>query len=330
MSDVMDELRALDPERDGSSGAPPLGWLRALLDTEPDPPRRRFGRRAAGARRSPRSPRRRPIAVAVALACLAALAAIAIAVLGGSASDPRRDALVPANGPAIVHVVVDALEPGPTIQTGEARSRGKLDGPVERWSTAEDRRWRELMPLDPIGGARGGTIDLTFSDGLLRKRESWSRKVHVQRLGGRARRNQGSNWALVVGLAPIAHSEAGLRFVMGVADPRAFIEQMVRNGDLRAAGAMVRDGRRLLRFTGASGASGTQHGGSRPATRATYLLDPNTYAPVEVETRYDLLALGQRRRPRFVNHSTLRFPVYETLPLNAETERLLTLGGPTR
>ncbi|MDO8184595.1 hypothetical protein Q5424_13620 [Conexibacter sp. JD483] len=325
MSDVIDRLRALDPEPDGRSGAPPLGWLRALLDAEPEPPSRvRRPHRAPGPRR------RGPIAVAVALACLIALALVAVAVLGGGKDE---DGLVPAHSeqPVVVHVVVDAVEPGPVIQIGEGRNRGRLDGPVERWSDVGGQRWRERTTLSRARGLPGGTIDTAFEKNVERTRESWSRRVRVQRDPGRSGATFGSNIALLNGLSPLAHTDAGRAFIAGVPDPRGAIEAMIARREIRAAGETIRDGRRLLRFTGETAARRTRPGnGFWPATRSTFLLDPDSYVPFEIECRYAFLPQSPRQPPRFTGHTTLRFLVYETLPLSRRTESFLRLGGPTR
>ncbi len=345
MSDVLDGLRALDPERDGSSGAPPLGWLRVLLETEPARrPRRRFARLPGGRRRTPRTPRRRPIAVAVALACLAALVAVAIAVLGGSSSEPRGDdALVPAvrtpvTGPAIVHVVIEARDRrgGLISMPGVyAPGRGAGIASLERWS-AIGGRWRERSTIT----GSGDHYEQSFAGGIQLTRRSDSGEVLPMHGTGSRQRGMGLGTRMMTlgipldprlsGAAP-QQRDSGHALVAGVRDPGATIEAMIRRGDARPDGEVVRDGRCLRRYVSSAPQREVSQGRAQ-AYDVVYLLDAHDATPVEVSIRTELsMPVEGQQKPLTLRRTTrLTFPVYETLPLNRRTEPLLRLGGPTR
>lgn len=312
MTDVIELLRAHDPERDGAA-APPIEPLLGRLGEEPDP------------RRS--SPRRRGrVAVAVALACLAVIALVAVALGGGGGGD-RRDALVPADGavvpgPVIVHTIsrtTIALANG--RRGGASMDRiGTMDGPVERWSTTGPPRWREVATLLPGRDMPGGTIEQAYADGAVRFRQSWKRRSELQR----PHSAEGGLAGFSIGAAAMSASARAL--ITGVTDPRAAIDAMVESGEMRRAGATTRHGRPLLRLIAVREGSRRRGGGIVPASQATFLVDAETYVPVEASTAIDLDVDGSGPH-RFTTQSRTVFDVYENLPLTAKTAALLRFGG---
>lgn len=338
MSDLLDQLRALDPERDGSSGAPPLGWLRALLDAEPPPRRRPITGRCA-----PHPRQGRPVAVAIALACLAALALVAAVVFGGSSANPRRDALVPAvrapvSGPAIVHVVIEARgRRGALVDMPGVYSPGRGAGIVslERWS-AIGGRWRERSTISGTGDhyeqSFAGGIQLTRRSDrgeVLPMHGTGSRQTGMG-LGSRVMTLGLPNDITLMSTAP-QQRDSGRALVAGVRDPRATIEAMVRRGDARPAGEVVRDGRRLLRYVSSAPEQRTAVG-TRPGYEIRYLLDARDSTPVEITiaTEYAIEVEGREKPLTTRSWTQLSFPVYELLPQTRRTELLLNLGGPVR
>jgi len=324
MSDLIDQLRALDPERDGASGAPPLGWLRALLDAAPEPRRERWRpRRAAAPRDAPSHRRQRPIAVGVALACLAALALIAVAVLGGG-TDPRKDALVPAGSdePVIVHVVTRTTIDGASGRPVHATFGrvGTLDGPVERWTVGPDR-WRQRLTLTPGGSRPGGTIDSAYAHGVQVTRNSWQRRARRQRIAPPGSRLEP---ALLFAGVP---SQRAVALLNGVADPRATVEQMLRSGEVISLDEVTHTGRRLLPLFSETPRRRSGPRAWTPGMRMTWFVDAETYVPVELRIRAEFGTTGAATSD---DGSRTVFDVYETLPLNRATERLLRLGGRTR
>jgi hypothetical protein len=213
------------------------------------------------------------------------------------------------------------------MQNGRGRPVGTLGGLVERWSTSAPFRWRELTTLRAGRGMPGGTIEQAVADGVERTRQSWDGKLRSQKVDGvHARFGIGLSGLTVPAPLP---DLLGRDLVAGVADPRATVAEMVARGEVEATGTRVREGRRLLRFVGQTETERTGRNAFRPATRTIYLVDPETYAPVEVTAAFDLAAPGSRGAGRFNTRATVLFDVYENLPLGPDTAPLLRLGGPT-
>ncbi|MDO8212726.1 hypothetical protein [Conexibacter sp. CPCC 206217] len=321
MTDVIELLRAHDPERDGGQ-APPIGPLLARLGEDPEPARP--GR--------PRRPSR--VAVAVTLACLAAVAIVAVAV-GGSGGDDRRDGTavhdVPAAGSVIVHTIArtrvfqpDGRPVRQVMGSVDGRSIGTMDGPVERWSATAPNRWRQIQRFLPSGRMPGGTDERAYADRVERMRMPWQPGVTVRRAG--------SGDGLGAGVGPGAPASRVL--LAGTTDPRAAVRRMLDSGEAEADGEVTRGGRRLLRLVATTAARRPKPRAYIPATRTVYLIDAETHAPVEVE-RFSGRPWRPGTRPR--GAPDLAGPVfrttyesYEQLPLNDETAPLLRFGGPTR
>jgi hypothetical protein len=318
--DAMRLLRAHDPER-GGAVAPPIERLLERLEGEP------------GSARPTPPPRthRRPVAVAVALACIAAVAVVAVAVGGGGGhvTAPAPAGNTP-GGAVIVHTISRTTfdnakrgrPRGPTMQ-GRGRSIGTLDGPIERWSAPAQRRWRQLITLLPGRAMRGGTMEQAGAGRAVRTRRSWDGKVERIHGGGAVN-------AFIMAAPGGSPDALGYELATGVPDPAATVRAMVARGEARANGETTREGRRLLRFFGETPREQGEGNSFRPASRTTYLVDADSYAPVEIVTAVDLAQPGSRFAGRFNQSSTTVFERYENLPLNSSTARLLRFGGPTR
>lgn len=331
-------LRALDPERTGTA-APPIDRLLARLDAEPDDPRGEERTSAAAGRRQTSAPResgrrrpRRPIAAAVALACLAAVAVAALLLGGGNTAEQRDDALVPAgDGAVIVHTVSrttyggkNGRRTGATMMDRGSRPIGTLDGPIERWRATAPTRWRTVTTVRAGDGMPGGTMEETYARGTTRIGSSWSRRVAVHRT------RLGLSGGLGFAVWPGAAGADGSALIAGVEDPRATVERMLASGEAHAGGRRRYGGETLPRFV--SIAPERRVGdGIQPAARVIYLLDPDSYAPVVVESASRLLRNpnGGDLPDRWHARTRTVFDVYETLPLTSETAPLLRFGGPT-
>jgi hypothetical protein len=338
MTDPIDLLRAHDPERAGAP-APPIEALLARLDDEPPPrsPSRgeeagATGAHAAGARRRRRLARRM---LALALPSLAVAVALFVVLgAGGGRTDviaAARAAVAPEG--AIVHVrwrtTIEQPDGRPVemvMQGPHGRAVGLGSGPVDRWSASSTRRWREVERLLPDRRRRmpGGTREQAFAGGILTTRDwilttrdYWTSRARTQRVRPETH--------------PLRRGAADRALLTGTTDPLALVRQLLDSGEAREAGETTRGGRRLLRLVSEFPGRDLGRRGWMSGLRTTYLLDAESYAPVEVE-RVPLPAPGQRTPAGQIAGPTWRtvFEAYERLPLTAANERLLRFGGPTR
>jgi len=97
---------------------------------------------------------------------------------------------------------------------------------------------------------------------------------------------------------------------------------MLDEGEVRRAGETARDGRRVLRLVADVSAAPRP---SAPFERTVYLIDAESYAPVEVERRLLRRDRGHLRPAGPIVH--IRFERYERLPMTLENEHLLGLAG---
>jgi hypothetical protein len=337
MSNLIDQLRAHDPERDGTP-APPIERLLERIEREPaSGGREGRGRRRVGLPGSAPGPRRAveprstgPARVArsvIAIGLAAAAVAAVVAVLaGGGNPEPAAPAGADGTSPRlIVHVRSRVLMTQPdgrpiegVFGGGRGRTVGTMDGPTDRWSTATPRRWRQITRYLPSrrNHAGGGTTEQAYADGRLQTRDSWRRGTRSQVV--HPERHPPRRYAATRALRE------------GTADPRAAIEELVATGQVRAMGETTSsDGRRLLRYVGEQPGRDLGRRGSMSGLRTTWLLDAADYRPVEVVT-VPTAPPGWRFRgpyPGITNRTV--FEVYETLPPTAENLRLLRMGGPT-
>lgn len=298
MTDLMELLRAHDPQRDGAE-PPPFERVRSRLDADPPPPagagldvgRRRRSRRALTA-----------LAVVIAVAIPVA----AITGLDGGRTDivaAARAAVAPSEG-VIVHTVSRMTWTQPdgrpvlgVMQDGHGRAVGTIDGRVERWMTSDPPRWRERRTFPPFGDAPGGTAEQTVDGTVTRTRVSWRSGVVEDR-------------------SPLPRPTLPEGAAMaGAMDPVAAVRMLLDQGRLRLAGEATLDGRRVVQLVAETPARAAR-GGFTPARTTTYFVDAQTYEPVEMRQRENT-APGLR----------IVFERYERIPLTDETARLLELGG---
>ncbi|MBB4664691.1 hypothetical protein [Conexibacter arvalis] len=312
MSDLIELLRAHDPERDGTE-APPVAPLLARIEQEP------ARRGASGAPAGP--PRRTGPARAArglfALGLAAAAVAVLVLLLAGGGRDEQ--ALVPADGGprAIVHVRYRTVmsQPNGRALGAVMQGVGTMDGPVEQWSTERPRRWRRYERFLPDRQQRlpGGSMEQAYADGFMRTRYAGNRRDLRRRLEP--------------GAHPRRRHTAANTLRDGTLDPRGAVREMVARGYARPDGETVRDGRRLLRYVHQSEGRDLGRRGSMSGVHVTYLLDPETYRPVEIVS--EATPVPGRRTFGGLTHRTI-YEVYETLAPTPENLRLLRFRGPTR
>jgi hypothetical protein len=312
MSDLIELLRAHDPERDGTE-APPIAPLLARIEQEPARART-IGAPAGPPRRTGPARAARGI-FALGLAA-AAIVVLALLLAGGGGRDEQ--ALVPADGGprAIVHVRYRTVMSQPNGRPLNAvmQGVGTMDGAVDRWSTERPRRWREYERFLPARGLPGGSTEQAYADGFMRTRYPGRRRDRRQRL------NPGAH--------PPRRYTAANELRGGTLDPRGAVRKMVAVGYARADGETVRDGRRLLRYVHQAEGRDLGRRGSMSGVRITYLLDPETYRPVEIVSE-TLPPPGRDEKTYPDMGSRTTYETYETLPPTAENLRLLQFRGPT-
>lgn len=310
MSDLIELLRAHDPERDGTT-SPPVEPLLARIEQEP---RTRTAGTPAGPPRRTGPARAARGLFALGLAA-AAVVVLALLLAGGGGRDEQ--ALVPADGGprAIVHVRYRTVMSQPNGRPLSAifERVGTMDGPVDRWATERPRRWRKVERFLPGRGLPGGSTEQAYADGFMHTRYPGGRRDHRQRLnpGAHARRR---------------HTAAN-ELREGTLDPRGAVREMVARGYARADGETVRDGRRLLRYVNETEGRDLGRRGSMSGGRVTYLLDPETYRPVEIVSE-TLPPPGHDGRMGGGMGSRTIYEAYETLPPTPENLRLLQFRAP--
>jgi hypothetical protein len=326
MSDLIDLLRAHDPERGGTI-APPIEPLLARLDDSAASP--------SAADHARRARRARSVAFllagALAAAAIAAVIVIATGVTGGKRS---RATVVPGagdDGPVIIHMVTrnyfedpDGRHVRAYMQDGHGHRVGTMDGIVERWATASPPRSRQLMHFKPGPGMPGGFSDETYDGPVHAIRTSWDRGVRTDRTPANA---------VVVPETP------STRLLNGTEDSVDAVRDMLASGEARRDGETTRDGRRLLRLVATTPVRRHGRRGVQPATRTVYLFDAKTLDPVEID-RVMVMPKPRKISPALAKRliplrgggyagptNRTVFEQYERIPLTAKTEHLLELGG---
>ncbi|MDO9354931.1 MAG: hypothetical protein Q7T55_14635 [Solirubrobacteraceae bacterium] len=111
------------------------------------------------------------------------------------------------------------------------------------------------------------------------------------------------------------------------ADLVSTLRRMLRDGYLRTAGyENRRGGRAAFRLIGETRTT-TGSGAKKitTTTRLKYLVDPSTFAPIELESSSDSPFLRTRDGGKVESVSTTTFLTYETLPGTPENEKLLEI-----
>jgi hypothetical protein len=300
--DIIALLKAHDPEP-AATQAPSIESLLARLDA------------AAGAPRDSLSPSRAPrrlVAAALATAAAVVVAALTIGIGGERAGVVEEARAAVAADGAIVYTVTRTTFHNPDgslvpaqMQGGRQQSLGII-GSIERWSAESPERWRSVMHVLPYRGSRGGTSTSAYADGVVRTRLSWEERIRTFRVPIRLR--------------PPVGAPTGAALLAGVDDPLQTVRMMLDEGEVRRGGETTRAGGRILRLV--ADAPARPHIASE---RTVYLIDAETYAPVEVERRSFRRDHGHLRPAGPIVR--IRFERYERLPMTPENEQLLRLGG---
>ncbi|MDA0159455.1 hypothetical protein OM076_04195 [Solirubrobacter ginsenosidimutans] len=325
MTDLMDRLRAADPVPDPVT-APPIEWLvprlQATTETAPrdlaaearpgapresapaDPAAPRDPAPAGGATSCPpgRPRLRRRLRVLVPVFA-AALAAAVVVLLGrGSSPDVVAEARAALGAPGeIVHTIV---------RTQQFDENGKAIGQsnVEQWAALDPLRTRTRMTITPAEDGTPRMTESDYADGVFRSAWSWDdylreHKLSPEELAGYVAANTGSESALDAG-----------------ADPVAGVRALLAGGKLAPAGETEVNGRRVLLLRGDRPRRVLPDGrGVQLAVRVEYLVDAETYVPVQVTYRIKpSLGAGGAQTTRTT------FETYERLPL-AGNEALLRI-----
>jgi len=312
--DPMDRLRAANPiTGDGGPTPPPVDLLLPRL--APDTPRR------TSRPRSERVVRFGVIAGAVA-AVAVAIGAVALTGAGGSRTDvvaEARAALAPRG--EIIHLVMRA-ESGPAGIMFDGKKRvGTLTGVSEQWTAADPLRTRFRGFLKRADGTRE-TVDSAYAAGVTRHTTSWDDEVRVMRLPAAQRDEyeQRMTSASPTQLGP---------------DPIQGLRALLEDGGLHADGKVDFEGREALRLVGRQPARRFAHGARSLAIDVEYLVDPQTYAPLQLATTPllpDRIEGYGGKHPAHVAPAMtrIRFERYERIPLTDQTATLLALDTANR
>jgi len=288
--ELMERLAAADPVRDDEQLTPEeqreADALFARLVTTPVEP--------VAAPRAPRL-RRRALAV-VGTACAAVAALAAVDILDSDAPGPsvvdRAVAAMTREG-VVYHVVefMTILSPPP-----EGAAEGPQDGIFESWYTSDGGLHRKTFEVRD--GQKGRLVEdfagRTVGGGSSGTALQW--QLSSNRIGE-------SGWG---------RSGDGPPGLDSFSDPGGQLRALQEDGRLRVAGTTTVDGRRAYRLV----SDPVTLRGSEDQTEFT--VDAETYLPLSQRSWSDLD--GERTW-----ELVTRYRVYERLPLDDETSRLLAL-----
>jgi hypothetical protein len=270
---------------------------------------------------------RRVAGAALATAAVALIALVASSALpagGGAALNivaQARAAVSPEGD--IVHFLV-RFEPGqygglPAVTGGAGGQMiGHATGEIERWSAIDPSREHTTTFISPADGGAPLTTEQDYSDGTLRTHNSWETTVQVDHL------TAAQSQPFEQGAGPPSAGDTGF-----AGDPVDTIQSLLAAGTLRPAGQEVLDGRSVLRLVGSTTTNATADGSAAPISYE-YLVDPNTYAPVQITSTEQLAARPNDGDPaaRAARSVVTRwvFESYERIPLTSQTAPLLSLS----
>lgn len=245
---------------------------------------------------------------------------IDVLAAAGAAATPSRGEILH------VRMRMDLRQPARGRSAPPRRANGEpvptVTGRIESWRAAEPVRTRTVWFVRLPGRPGIDHLEASYADGVRRERESWRRGVRVTRLGAAERAGYEREWA--------GEDRSWLQRTTASGDPVAIVRALLDGRDLREAGRSTFEGRPVRRLVGAEPA-GTEIGSQDGPTTYEYLVDATTFAPVRVTTTRTLSARPtsadpELRRPRRVV-DRWTFELFERLPLTADTERMLRVGG---
>ena len=232
-----------------------------------------------------------------------AVAAIVAWLLSGATAGNRLDvvsearaALAPAG--EIVHMVVTTS----LVDAGGTRS-----STVEQWSATDPPRWRIVQTLPPADAVRGvmhdpdgnvieGRQEFAYADGEQRVYYAQRDALEI---------NQGFR---------LSDDGPAARFPGILGEGAEDLRAALASGNVRDEGERVVDGRTVRRLV-------SEKGVGMNLRRWTYDVDPETFAPIQAEIEFGVPVEGAEPR-----RAHLRVDKFERIPLNDETEKLLTIA----
>lgn len=238
----------------------------------------------------------------------------------GAAATPSRGEILH------VRMRMDLRRPATRRSAAPRRANGEpvptFTGRIESWRAAKPVRTRTVWFVRLPDRPGIDRLEASYADGVRRERESWRPGVRVTRLDAAERAGYEREWA--------DEDRSWLQRITASGDPVAIVRALLAGRYLREAGRSSFEGRPVRRLVGAEPA-GTEKGSQDGPTAYEYLVDATTFAPVRVTTVRTLSPHPKSRhrelRPprRIVDRWT--FETFERLPLTAETERMLRVGG---
>ncbi|MBJ7471330.1 MAG: hypothetical protein JHD16_08500 [Solirubrobacteraceae bacterium] len=284
----------------------------------------------------PRTRRKRAYAMGGATLALAGAATtvLVLAPLGGTRLDvlTEAQAAIATTPDSIIHYALKYDSGYPEREVDTERSRGCEPEPGQVWraTTSGAPRFRMRIPLNPCSVSRigdriaTGSFDVAYGDrteSLYSETDGFM--IVTKGLPPEADEQQPM---LPVGDERLTEGESQ--------DPVARIRSMLRDGKLADAGELPsQSGRALRRLVGEySELRGDPADPSPRKVSVDYRVDAETFAPVEISvTRMQLVPedvdapIGRSPMVRRELTDVTTFSTYETIPLNRETERLLTV-----
>jgi hypothetical protein len=187
----------------------------------------------------------------------------------------------------------EALAPANEIVHMKVQTRLGKDaiGPTtEQWYAGDPTRWRSVSSFNALRRRAAPALEM----------------AEIAYFNDRIRIYDKHRDVVTILNGPTALKPMGPSVLGG--DPSTDVRAMLAAGDVRDDGVVTVDGRSVRRLV----SDQTDFG---PRRRLVYYMDPQTFAPLGGRVYFD----SERRVP------TLEFTVevYERLPLNAETQRLL-------
>jgi hypothetical protein len=250
------------------------------------------------ARRKPRSRLRRGALIAAGAACAAVSALAAIDLLDSDTPGPAvvDRALAAVTRAGVVYHVVELATSRESPPPEDARE-GPKERLIESWYTADGRLHRKSFAVRD--GQRGSLME-----------DFAGRRPPGRAVGSALRWDALTN---TISESGFAGDDSGAPYLDPFADPGAQLRSLQQEGRLRLAGTIEVGGERAYRLV-SDGISV----GDDERLDIEFMVDAETYLPLSQRGSLDL---GERRTLEVLT----RYRVYERLPLNDETRRLLRL-----
>jgi hypothetical protein len=249
--------------------------------------------------RGPRSPLRRGALIAAGAACAAVAALAAIDLLDSDTPGPAvvDSAVAAVTRPDVVYHVVE-LATGRESPPRDGAQEGPQELLIESWYTSDGRMHRKGFAVRD--GQRGRLME-----------DFAGRRPPGRALGSALRWDALTNTISESGFG--GRIAGGAPYLDSFADPGAQLRALQQEGRLRLAGTTEVGGKRAYRLVTDRIPVGEDQG-----LEIEFMVDAETYLPLSQRGSLDL---GEGRTLEVLT----RYRVYERLPLNDQTSRLLPL-----